>query len=112
MTFAGSQRCVILLPGPPHELKPLFDAECLPRLKKVLPQQFIATRVLKVAMIGESACDARIVPIYSKYPDVETTILAHAGEVQIHLRTRSESRKAAEDRVEELARKIEDELND
>jgi nicotinamide-nucleotide amidase len=110
--FVGLDRYLMLLPGPPHELKPLFDAECLPRLKKVLPPQFIATRVLKVAMLGESACDARIAPIYSRYPDVETTILAHAGEVQIHLRMRSESQQAAEDRVEELAQKIEDELKD
>jgi nicotinamide-nucleotide amidase len=110
--FVGLDRYLMLLPGPPHELKPLFDGECLPRLKKVLPPQFIATRVLKVAMLGESACDARIAPIYSRYPDVETTILAHAGEVQIHLRMRSESQQAAEDRVEELAQKIEDELKD
>jgi nicotinamide-nucleotide amidase len=110
--FVGMDRYLMLLPGPPHELKPLFDAECLPRLKKILPQQFIATRVLKVAMLGESACDARIAPVYSKYPDVETTILAHAGEVQIHLRTHSQSQQTAENRVEELARKIEDELKD
>ncbi len=111
-TFENSQRYLMLLPGPPHELKPLFDSECLPRLKKVLPQQFIASRVLKVAMLGESACDARITPIYRTYPDVQTTILAHAGEVQIHLRTRSSLQQAAEDRVEELAQKIEDELKD
>jgi nicotinamide-nucleotide amidase len=111
-TFENSKRYLMLLPGPPHELKPLFDSECLPRLKKVLPQQFIATQVLKVAMLGESACDARIAPIYTNYPDVQTTILAHAGEVQIHLRTRSSSQQAAEDRVEELAQKIEDELKE
>jgi nicotinamide-nucleotide amidase len=110
--FADSQRYVMLLPGPPHELKPLFEEQCLPRLKTALPQQFIATRVLKVAMVGESACDARIAPIYNRYRDVQTTILAHAGEVQIHLQTRSESQQAAEDRVEELAQKIEDELKE
>lgn len=107
----GNRRYVMLLPGPPHELKPLFDTECLPRLKEVLPPQFIAKRLLRVAM-GESACDARIAPIYTKVPEVQTTILAHGGEVQIHLQSRADTKEMAEHRVEELAGKLEEELDD
>lgn len=107
----GSRRYIMLLPGPPHELKPLFDSECFPRLKAVLPPLFIAKRVLKVAM-GESACDARIAPIYSKFEGVQTTILAHGGETQIHLQSRAATQEEAEQRVAELSDKIEDELDD
>jgi competence/damage-inducible protein CinA-like protein len=107
----GNRRYVMLLPGPPHELKPLFDTECLPRLKEVLPPQFIAKRLLRVAM-GESACDARVAPIYTKVPEVQTTILAHGGEVQIHLQSRADTKEMAEHRVEELAGKLEEELDD
>jgi nicotinamide-nucleotide amidase len=60
----------------------------------------------------ESQVDARVAPIYKTYADVQTTILAGAGEIQLHLRTRNESQAAAEARVEELADKIEDELGD
>jgi nicotinamide-nucleotide amidase len=107
----GAKRYVMLLPGPPHELKPLFDTEGFPRLKEVLPHQFIAKRVLKVAM-GESACDARIAPIYTRIPAVQTTILAHGGETQIHLQTQADSQEEAEHRVSALSDRIEDELND
>jgi nicotinamide-nucleotide amidase len=107
----GAKRYVMLLPGPPHELKPLFDAQCLPKLKEVLPSQFIVKRVLKVAM-GESACDARVAPLYTKVPDVQTTILAHGGEVQLHLQARAASQEEAEHRVADLAGKLEDELDD
>lgn len=107
----GNRRYVMLLPGPPHELKPLFDSQCLPRLKEVLPAQFIAKRLLRVAM-GESACDARIAPIYTKVPEVQTTILAHGGEVQIQLQSRADTKEKAEDRIEELAGKLEEELDD
>lgn len=110
-SYEGNKRYVMLLPGPPHELKPLFDAECLPKLKEVLPKQFIAKRILKVAM-GESACDARIAPIYTQFPDVETTVLAHGGEVQVHLQSRADSHEEAERRVADLAGKLEDELDD
>jgi len=109
--YEDHKRYVMLLPGPPHELKPLFDTECLPRLKEELPPRFIAKRLLKVAL-GESACDARIAPIYKKYADVQTTILAHGGETQIHLQSLAPSQEEAEGRVAELMGKLEDELDD
>src|ERR1700685_2754578 len=74
--FDGRERIVILLPGPPHELKALFEAECRERLGAKLPRAFLATRVLKVAMLGESHVDARVAPIYKRFTDVQTTILA------------------------------------
>src|ERR1700719_1402087 len=43
--FDGRERIVILLPGPPHELKALFEAECRERLRAKLPRAFLATRV-------------------------------------------------------------------
>lgn len=108
--YQDGERLIMLLPGPPQELKPLFDAECLPRLKRAVPREYIAKRQLKVAMIGESALDARIAPIYTKFPEIQTTILAHAGEVQIHLQSRADSQEEAERRVSVLAEKLEEEL--
>ena len=110
--YEGRERIVILLPGPPLELKPLFEEQCFERLRAKLPTAYIATRVLKVAMLGESAVDARVAPIYKRYPDIQTTILAGAGDVQFNLFKRAESREEAEARVEELAGLIEDELGD
>ena len=108
----GSQRYIMLLPGPPHEIKPMFDEQCLPRLSQKLPHEFLAARHLRIAMIGESDCDARIAPIYKAAEGVETTILAGAGEINLHLRSRAEHQDIAEQRVEELAEQIEDELGD
>jgi nicotinamide-nucleotide amidase len=110
--YDGQERLLMLLPGPPHELKPMFEAECIPRLRARIPLQHIATRSLKLAMMAESQVDARVAPIYKTYADVETTILAGGGEIQLHLRCRKDSEEAAEARVEELAEKIEDELGD
>jgi nicotinamide-nucleotide amidase len=68
--------------------------------------------VLKIAMLAESQCDARAAPIYNKYPDVQTTILADAGEIQLHLRACGESLEAAQKRVDELAGELEDEFGE
>lgn len=110
--YDGRDRILILLPGPPHEMKALFDAECVPRLRERVPPQHIATRTLKMAMMPESQVDARVAPIYKTYSDVETTILAGAGEIQLHMRCRKDAADEAEARVEELTEKIEDELGD
>jgi len=110
--YEGRERIVILLPGPPSELKPLFDEQCFERLRAKVPVAFIATRVLKVAMLGESAVDARVAPIYKRYSDIQTTILAGAGDIQFNLFKQSDSQEEAESRVEELAGLIEDELGD
>ena len=108
----GHRKLVILLPGPPSELKPMFEGEALPRLRSAIPQRFFATRTLKIAMIGESACDARIAPIYKGYPDVETTILAHLGDIQLNLICTRATLEQAQERVDALAGEIEEELDD
>lgn len=111
--YLGKMRAIVLLPGPPGELKSMFEEQCVERLRKVLPPLFIATRELKIAMIGESLADKRAAPIYSKRTDVETTILAGTpGEVQLHLRAQADSQEAAQKKVESLASALEEEFDD
>jgi len=112
IVYGKHRKLVMLLPGPPSELKPMFDEECVPLLREALPQRFIATRVLKAALIGESAADARIAPIYTQYTDVETTILAHLGDIQLNLMCGKPVLELAQARVDSLAGKIEEELED
>jgi nicotinamide-nucleotide amidase len=108
----GKEKIVVLLPGPPHELKPLFENAVIERLRAKVPRQFIAARVLKITGMGESACDARIAPIYKRYEDVNTTILAGPGEIQLHVRTQKLTAVEANQRVDELVEKIEEELGE
>jgi len=109
--YNDHRKLVALLPGPPHEMKAMYDAQVKPRLQEALPERHIAKRTLKAAMIGESACDARIAPIYKRYTDVETTILAHAGDIQLNLICQKNMPGVAQQRVDELASKIEEELD-
>jgi nicotinamide-nucleotide amidase len=111
-TIDGRERIVILLPGPPVELKPMFNEEVLPRLQRKLPPAFIATRELRMALMPESECDARVAPIYKEHKEVETTILAPVGEIQLHLKARGKSLEEAQEKVDALAEELEDELGD
>lgn len=105
-------RIIILLPGPPWEMRALFENECAERLRAKLPAAHIATRTLKIAMMPESQCDMRIAPIYKQHPDIQTTILAGAGEIEIHLRARGDDQEAIQARVDKLAGELEDELDE
>ena len=58
---------ILLLPGPPHELKAMFTRQCLPRLERRVPKQAIRTLVMRVAGMPESDLDQLISPIYKKY---------------------------------------------
>lgn len=111
-TYSGYRKILMLIPGPPHECKALFNDECMPRLREILPVRHLAKRTLKAAMIPESQADKLLAPIYSTYTDVETTILAHAGDIQLTLICTKANKNQAEQRVEELATKLEEALDD
>ena len=111
-TFNGYRKLIALLPGPPHECLPLFDSECLPRLREIVPPRSIAVRTLKAAMIPESQADKLIAPIYTTFTDVETTILAHTGDLQLTLVCSKPTIEAAQHRVDELAGRLEEALDD
>lgn len=112
VTFNGYRKLIALLPGPPHECKPLFDAECLPRLKSAVPARTLARRTLRAAMIPESQADKLIAPIYTQYEDVETTILAHTGDIQLTVECVKADANEASQRVDELAGKLEEALDE
>ncbi|MGA9070550.1 MAG: competence/damage-inducible protein A [Terracidiphilus sp.] len=112
VTFEGYRKLLVLLPGPPSECRPLFDAECAPRLRALIPPRGIAKRTLRAAMIPESQADKLLAPIYTEYKDVETTILAHAGDIQLTLLCSKPKLDAAQMRVDELAGRMEEALED
>ncbi|HUB00989.1 MAG TPA: competence/damage-inducible protein A [Terracidiphilus sp.] len=112
LTFAGYRKLIMLIPGPPHECRPIFDAECLPRLREILPPRAIARRTLRAAMLPESQADKLLAPIYTTYTDVETTILAHAGDIQLILLCSKPTLEAAQQRVDELAGRMEEALEE
>jgi nicotinamide-nucleotide amidase len=102
----------VLLPGPPHELKAMFEQQCLPRLLSVVPRQAIRKAFLRVTGMPESDLDALISPVYKKYPSVATTILAANGDLQVHLRARCDTEAEADALLAEVAGPIEALLGD
>jgi nicotinamide-nucleotide amidase len=103
---------LMLLPGPPNELKAMFEKQCLPRLEKFLPPQVIRTRFFRTVGMTESELDQMISPVYTRYANLATTILAVSGEIHIHLRARCASANEAETVLEKACDEIEPLLGD
>jgi nicotinamide-nucleotide amidase len=91
----GSQ-VLLLLPGPPLELQPMFVEQGLPRLQAMLPPVVIRSRFYRVTGMTESDLDTLIAPIYKPYTNPVTTVLASAGDIEVHLRARCTTAEEAE----------------
>ncbi len=97
---------VVLLPGPPSELRPIFHDQVRPLVERRTGARRMAHRLLRAAGASESQLDHRISPIYQQYEDVETTILATPEGIEIHLTLWSEDPARAGRRIEELSRRM------
>jgi nicotinamide-nucleotide amidase len=103
---------IMILPGPPHELKSMFTRQCLPRLVRIVPPLVIRTLVLRVAGMSESDLDQTISPIYKHYENPVTTVLAHNGDIQVHLRARCSTEGQAMALLAEVGGQIDTALGD
>jgi len=109
---AGS-KTVVLLPGPPHELKAMFDKSVAPRLER-RRAGFIARRALMTTGLGESALESLISGLYPKAGGgLDLTILASPGQVELHVVSHSRvSRKLAEKKADGLAARLRSRLSE
>jgi len=98
---------VALLPGPPREMRPMFENHVQGRLEKMSGDLRFARRIMRVAGMGESAVDEKIAPIYSQYENPQTTILFNSSEIEIHLRAHGRTEADAETLLDDLSLKIE-----
>jgi len=101
---------ISLLPGPPREMRPMFENHVLPRLKKQAGNVRVGRRVLKVAGFGESALDEKIAPIYTQFSNPQTTILFNNKEIEIHLTAQVKTEQDAEALLDDLSGRLEERL--
>jgi len=96
-------RVLVLLPGPPGEMGPMFVEQVLPSLRERSLGRVIKSRVLRVAAMGESDVEQIVAPLYTTFTNPMTTILGGPGQVELHLRGHGASEEEAEERIEKLA---------
>jgi nicotinamide-nucleotide amidase len=87
-------RVVLLLPGPPREMQPMFEQSVRADLAARASGRRVRRRVIRVAGRAESHVEEIAQPIYAPLASaavpVETTILAAPGLIELHLSARGE----------------------
>lgn len=104
-------KIMVMLPGPPKELKPMFKKQVRPFLAE-RQEHTLVSRVLRVAGIGESVMEEMVKDIIDA--QANPTIAPYAKYVECLLRVtaRGESREAAEALIEPVAKRIYERLGD
>jgi nicotinamide-nucleotide amidase len=102
-SFEADGRWLVLLPGPPSEMQPMFEAQVLPRLLARRAGAVLRTRVLRIASMSESDVEQAVAPLYKTFSNPRTTILGSPGQVELHLTAEGVSPEAAELQIEALA---------
>lgn len=110
MMLEMSGKVFVVLPGPPRELKPMFETFVLPTLKAKAGEIYVKRRILRVSGLGESAVDELIAPIYSMFKNVQTSILFNKSEIEVHLSAHSDNEQEVNEVLSDLAGKIADKL--
>jgi len=106
MSVEIDNKYLIVLPGPPRELKPMFENFVLPKLKQKAGEIYVKRKVLRVTGMGESAVDELIAPIYTQYKNPQTSTLFNRSEIEIQLTAQGKAESEADKLLEELAGKI------
>ena len=93
-------RVVLLLPGPPRELKPMMTAVAEGPLRQRAAGQPLVRRVIMITGRSESHTEEAVQPLYAEWAraaiPISVTILASLGQIELHLSVCCASRAAAE----------------
>lgn len=85
---------VILLPGPPNELCPMFTGSVKPYLEK-LTEQIICSQTVKICGVGESKAETMVKDLIDAQTNPTIATYAKTGEVHIRVTASAKDRKAA-----------------
>jgi nicotinamide-nucleotide amidase len=117
LLIAQGGRLVVLLPGPPRELQPMFNALCDGgEIARRAGPERLFTVSLFTTQHSESHVEEIAQPIYSTWrdrdPAIETTILATPGQIELHLTMRSADAATATAALEAARRELIEALGD
>ena len=105
-------KSVVLLPGPPRELKPMLAALVEGRLRERASGEPLARRIIRIAGRIESNVDEVLQPLYREWatatPPISATILAALGSIELHLSARASSAAVVNEALEHAVRRVVD----
>ncbi|UNC91867.1 competence/damage-inducible protein A [Candidatus Contubernalis alkaliaceticus] len=101
---------IILLPGPPEELKPMVDQTVMPYLQLNVPVGIIKTRVLRVMGLGEATLEDSLSRLIDGEGNPRVVLMAQSTEVHIYITGKGNDQARVEKMIQEKENIIKEEL--
>lgn len=99
------QGSVILLPGPPNELRPMFEESVAPYLAG-LTSQVICSRTVKICGVGESRAETMVKDLIDVQDNPTIATYAKTGEVHIRVTANAEDKKTAQKLIKPVVKEL------
>lgn len=103
--MAENGKHVILMPGPPNEMIPMFEASVMPYLSK-LQSCVIFSQTVKVCGVGESKAETMVKDMIEGQTNPTIATYAKTGEVHLRVTARAEDEKAARKLVKPVVKEL------
>jgi nicotinamide-nucleotide amidase len=103
-------RAIVLLPGPPREMRPMFEGFVASHLVPVAGGVRIRRRVVCIAGRTESQVDEVAQPVYAAWladvPPIATSILSVSGQIELHLSVRADTAEEGDAHLAQAAAQL------
>lgn len=99
-------KIAVLLPGPPNELKPMFEESVFPYLRKKQPEM-IYSQMIKICSIGESQVAEEIQDLVESQINPTIAPYAKTGEVHLRITAKGKSQEECENLIRPVVRELE-----
>ena len=98
-------KSVILLPGPPNELKPMFERDIVPYLNRLQPE-IISSVMVKLCGIGESAAETMVRDLIDQQTNPTIATYAKTGEVHLRVTAKASNEKEAQKLLKPMVKEL------
>jgi nicotinamide-nucleotide amidase len=106
-----AEKVIILLPGPPKEMMPMFISKVYDYLK-VKSDFVIRSKTLRVVGVGESTIQEKLQPIFDAQSNPTIAPYAKDGEVHLRITAKCQNEIEANTKLQEMEAKVADILQE
>ncbi|MBS6196555.1 MAG: competence/damage-inducible protein A [Clostridiales bacterium] len=111
LILESGEKIVILLPGPPNELIPMFENQVTPYLREKQPE-VIGSRMVKICGVGESMVEDQIRDMIDAQSNPTIATYAKTGEVHLRVTAKAENEETVYRMIEPVVKELRERFGD
>ncbi|MGL5436700.1 MAG: competence/damage-inducible protein A [Lachnospiraceae bacterium] len=111
LIMAKDGKHVILLPGPPSELYPMFLKQVSPYLQKLQPE-VIRSQMIRICGMGESQVEDKLLDLIDSQTNPTIATYAKIGEVHLRVTAKAETHDAAKQLLKPVVKEVKQRLGE